>query len=107
MMLNRKIKCNMLIYAFFYPIYIYKLLKSELRLISYEINHFNMAFSKINANNNFKHFKCCYHDADDNFKFYALIKKMLIRAYYEAFVVVAENEKGATATIMEMVPRQR
>src|SRR3954463_3789824 len=75
MLLNRKIKCNMLIYAFFYPIYIYKLLNSELRLISYEINHFTMAFSKINANNNFKHFKCCYHDADDNFKFYAILRK--------------------------------
>ena len=41
----------MLINAFSYPIYIYNLFKSELRLISYEINHFNMAFMQINANN--------------------------------------------------------
>ena len=31
----------------FYPIYIYNLLKSELRLFSYEINHFRMAFEQI------------------------------------------------------------
>ena len=29
---------------------IYNLLNSELRLISYEINHFNMSFMQINAN---------------------------------------------------------
>ena len=28
-----------------------------------------MAFMQINANNNFKHFKCFYHDADDIYKF--------------------------------------
>ena len=33
----------------FHPIYILSLLNSELRLFSYEINHFNMAFSKLNA----------------------------------------------------------
>src|SRR3954466_13482516 len=105
MLLNRKIKCNMLIYAFFYPIYIYKLLNSELRLISYELNHFSMAFSKINANNNFKHFKCCYHDADDNFRFYAIIMKILTRARYEAFVAMAEG-KGCHGGETEMAPRQ-
>ena len=52
MLLNSKAKCIKLIYAFFYPIYILSLFKSELRLFSYEINHFNMAFKQINANSN-------------------------------------------------------
>ena len=46
------------------------------------------------CNNNFKHFKCCYHDANDMCKFYAGFKKMLTRAYHETFVTVAETEKG-------------
>src|SRR3954469_2641340 len=97
MLLNRKIKCNMLIYAFFYPIYIYKLLNSELRLISYELNHFTMAFSKINANNNFKHFKCCYQDADDNssfMQFYENVDKSMIRSICRH----GGRKRGATAT---------
>ena len=31
----------------FHPIYIYSLLKLELQLFSYEINHFSMAFEQI------------------------------------------------------------
>ena len=34
-----------------------------------------MSFSNFNANINFKHFKCCYHDADDICKFYAILWK--------------------------------
>ena len=49
-LLNSKVKCTMLIYAFFYTIYIYSLFNSELRLLSYEIKHFSMAFEKINSN---------------------------------------------------------
>ena len=41
---------TMLNYAFFYPIYIYRLFKTELRLFSYERIHFNMLFKQINAN---------------------------------------------------------
>ena len=40
----------MLNYAFVYPNYISSLLNLELRLISYEINHFCMAFKQIKAN---------------------------------------------------------
>ena len=50
MLLNSKMKCTKLIYALFHPIYIYSLFNSELRLISYEITHFNMAFMQINTN---------------------------------------------------------
>ena len=32
-------------------------------------------------------------------KFYAIFMNKLIRAYYEAFVIVAEMKRGATATI--------
>ena len=28
-----------------------------------------MSFNNFNANINFRHFKCCYHDADDNASF--------------------------------------
>ena len=31
----------------------------------------------IDANNNFKHFKCCYHDVDDIYKLHAIFMKML------------------------------
>ena len=34
-----------------------KFIKFGATVISYEINHFSMAFMQINANNNFKHFK--------------------------------------------------
>ena len=44
------------------------------------------------CNNNFKHFKCCYHDANDMCKFYAGFKKVLTRAY-EAFVTVVERKE--------------
>ena len=59
----------------------------------------------INANNNFKHFNCCYHDADDMCKFYAIFMKKLIRALYEAFVTVVER-KGCHDDETEMVPWQ-
>ena len=52
----------------------------------------------IQANNTFNHFRCCYHGADGMCKFYAVFMKMLIRACYEAFVIMAE---------MKGVPRQR
>ena len=43
-------KYTMLNYAFFYPIYISSLLSLELRLFSYEIKLFNMAYEQINVN---------------------------------------------------------
>ena len=50
-LLNMQSKYIMLIYAFLYPIYIKSLFKSELRWISYELNHFSMQLCKLNANN--------------------------------------------------------
>ena len=44
-----------------------------------------------------KHFKCCYHDADDIYKFYAIFMKMLTRALRSIWSPW-RNKKGATAT---------
>ena len=38
---------------------------------------------------------------------YASFKKMLTRAYYEAFVTMVERKRGATTTITKTVPLQR
>ena len=47
----------MLNYAFFYPIYIYSLFKSDLRLLSYELNYFSMAYGQNYTNNILNIFK--------------------------------------------------
>ena len=65
-----------------------------------------LSFSIFNANINCKHFKCCYHDADDNFKLYAIIMKMLTRAL-RIICHRGGDERGATETTTEKVPQQR
>ena len=65
-----------------------------------------MCISSIGSKQQFKHSLCCYHDADDICKFYAIFMKMLIRACYEAFVIVEGDESDATATNLKMMPRQ-
>ena len=64
------------------------------------------AYFEFNANNNFKHFKYCYHDADDIYKFYAIFMKMLTFNMVGSIWSPWRNERSATATTMEMVPQQ-
>ena len=64
-----------------------------------------MSFSNFNANINCKHFKCCYHDADDNASLINFIKrgqehvmKNLLPWWNEKGCHGNDNENDATAT---------
>ena len=65
-----------------------------------------MIFEQNNANNKFKHFKCCYHDANDIFKLYAILRKMDMKGdiehlspwWKEKGCHDNDNENGAMAT---------
>ena len=80
MLLSSKTKCTKLIYALFYPICIYSLFKSELRLLSYEINHFNMSFMQILWK--------CWHE------------------HVMKHLVTMEEQEGCHGGETKMVPRQ-
>ena len=65
-----------------------------------------MSFSNINANINFRHFKCCYHDADDICKFYAFYYENVDISMLRSIWSPWRNERGATTMTTQMVPRQ-
>ena len=63
------------------------------------------AFSKW-SKQQFKHYWCCYHDANDMCKFYAILLKVGMNMIW-SISHRGRNERGAMATMMERVPRQR
>ena len=60
---------------------------------------------QINGNNKYKHFKCCYHDANDKASFKQFYENVDMSILW-SICRRGENERGATATTTEMVPRQ-
>ena len=65
-----------------------------------------MSISNFKANINFRHFKCCYHDANDRCKLYAIygnVDMKMIRSIWSPW----QKELGATAMKTETMPCQR